>query len=74
MKRLLPAILALLVVLFTGCHNKNKYAYLEDRELPVEIEVVGVGSNNVTNTYVGEIIAKTSIPLIFPFALPYTCI
>ena len=66
MKKFLLGVVALSAVCLTSCHNKNKYAYLKDQELPVEIEVVGVGSNKVTNTYVGEIVAKTSIPLIFP--------
>ena len=66
MRKLLFGLIALCVVLSTGCKRKSKYAYLADREFPVEIEVVGIGSNKVTNTYVGEIVAKTSIPLTFP--------
>lgn len=66
MKRFLFWAIALSVILCTGCKRKSKYAYLADREFPVEIEVVGVGSNKVTNTYVGEIVAKSSVPLTFP--------
>ena len=66
MRKLLFGLIALCVVLSTGCKRKSKYAFLADREFPVEIEVVGIGSNKVTNTYVGEIVAKTSIPLTFP--------
>ena len=66
MKRFLFWAIALSVILCTGCKRKSKYAYLADREFPVQIEVVGVGSNKVTNTYVGEIVAKSSVPLSFP--------
>ena len=51
-----------------GCSRKSKYAYLTDKPLPVEIEVVGEGSQLVENTYVGEIRPKTYISLVFPIA------
>lgn len=59
---LLPACLLLL-----GCRRASKYENLRDQPLPVEIEVVGECAREVTNTYVGEITAKTDIPLAFPF-------
>ena len=53
-------------VLLAGCSRKSKYAYLTDKPLPVEIEVVGESSQIVENTYVGEIRPKTYISLVFP--------
>ena len=66
MKKLYLGILALSVLALVGCNRKSKYAYLSDAPLPVEIEVVQATSNPVTNTYVGEIVAKSDIPLVFP--------
>lgn len=55
------------VILCAGCSPKSKkYAYLTDKPLPVEIEVVGASSQIVHNTYVGEVRPKTYIPLVFP--------
>ena len=66
MKKLLLGVGALMCLAFVSCHRQGKYAYLLDRPLPVEIEVVGMSDNSVTNTYVGEIGAKVDIPLLFP--------
>ena len=65
-KNLFLLTLLLLTVSLAGCGKKSKYASLLDRPLPVEIEVVGLGSSTVTNTYVGEIVAKADLPLLFP--------
>ena len=54
------------VVLLAGCSRKSKYAYLTDKPLPVEIEVVGESNQLVMNSYLGEIRPKTDISLIFP--------
>ncbi len=59
--------------LFSAC-RKNDYSHLKDRPMPVEIEVVSEGSNSVTDTYVGEIIAKADIPLVFPLGGQLTSI
>ena len=53
-------------VLLAGCTKKSKYSYLTDKPLPVEIEVVGESSQEVENTYVGEIRPNVDIPLVFP--------
>ena len=53
-------------VLLCGCGKKSKYTQLKDKPLPVEIEVVGESSQNVLNTYVGEIRPQTDISLVFP--------
>jgi len=66
MKRLIVVVCGFAVLAFAGCNRKTKYAYLLDRPLPVEIEVVGMSDNTVTNTYVGEIVAMVDIPLVFP--------
>ena len=66
MKKLFLGFCALVFLTLVGCNRKTKYAYLLDRPLPVEIEVVGVSDNCVTNTYVGEIGAIVDVPLIFP--------
>ncbi len=66
---------AALVMLLASCHNKSKqYAYLLDRPVPAQIEVVGLNSSSVTNTYMGEINAKASIPLVFPLGGELTSI
>ena len=54
-------------VLLAGCTKKSKYSYLTDKPLPVEIEVVGESSQDVENTYVGEIHPKVDISLVFPY-------
>lgn len=66
MKKIMFGILPLCVLL-SGCHRNSKYESLRDRPLPVEIEIVGECDREVTNTYVGEITAKSDIPLVFPF-------
>ena len=66
MKKVVLGILSLVVILSTGCHNRKKYANLKDQPVPAEIEVVSEGVGSVTNVYVGEIIAKADIPLVFP--------
>lgn len=66
MKKTMMGVMALSVILLAGCRNKTKYAYLLDRPVPAEIEVVSEGEGALTNIYVGEIIAKTDIPLVFP--------
>lgn len=54
------------VLLLSGCAKKSKYAYLVDKPLPVEIEVVGERSQQVEDNYVGEIRPLTDIKLVFP--------
>ncbi len=66
MKKILWGIVPVCVLLI-GCHRTSKYENLRDQPLPVEIEIVGECARQVTNTYVGEITAKTEIPLSFPF-------
>ena len=58
--------MALSVILCVGCHKQDKYASLLDRPVPAEIEIVSSGEGVVTNVYVGEIVAKADIPLVFP--------
>lgn len=53
-------------LLLVGCGRHNPYENLRDRALPVEIEVVGESCQVVSDIYVGEIIAKSEIPLVFP--------
>ena len=65
MNRVLLAVLAVVVSL-TGCKRESKYASLRDNPVPAEIEVVSEGAGVVTNVYVGEILAKADIPLVFP--------
>jgi len=74
MKKLFLVTIALALLSLAGCGKKSKYASLLDRPLPVEIEVVGHGSSTVTNTYVGEIVAKADIPLVFPLGGQLTSI
>lgn len=64
MKKVLFILAA--AVLLAGCGKKNKYSYLTDKPLPVEIEVVGESSQVVEDTYVGEIKPKVDISLVFP--------
>ena len=59
-------LLPVLILVMTGCGKKSKYSYLTDKPLPVEIEVVGESSQDVENTYVGEIRPKVDISLVFP--------
>lgn len=65
MNKVLLAVLAVVVSL-TGCKRESKYASLRDNPVPAEIEVVSEGAGVVTNVYVGEILAKADIPLVFP--------
>lgn len=58
--------LLVIALALTGCSKKSKYSYLTDKPLPVEIEVVGARSQDVENTYVGEIRPQTNISLVFP--------
>ena len=53
------------VVLLVSC-NKKDYSHLKDKPIPVEIEVVGQNTQQVQHSYIGEIEAKSSIPLVFP--------
>jgi len=73
-RSLVVIVVTLSGLLFTSCGKKSKYADLLDRPLPVEIEVVDVSDNVVTNTYLGEIGAKTEIPLVFPLGGQLTSI
>lgn len=66
MKRILVLLLLVPVMMLMGCRKKSKYEYLRDRAFPVEIEVVGQSSHTAVGSYVGEIKAETSIPLVFP--------
>ena len=74
MNRVFLGILALGIFLLAGCNRRSKYAYLKDSPLPVEIEIVQVNSSAITNTYVGEIVAKSDIPLLFPLGGQLTSI
>ena len=73
MKKIVFGILPMCVLL-AGCHRGSQYESLRDRPLPVEIEIVGECDREVTNTYVGEITAKSDIPLVFPFGGQLTSI
>ena len=53
-------------LLLSGCKNKSQYEHLRNQPMKVEIAVVGNSSNNITHSYVGEIIAQSEIPLSFP--------
>jgi len=53
-------------LLLVGCGKKGQYDNLRDRALPVEIEVVGQEFHEVTDAYVGEILAKSEVSLVFP--------
>ncbi len=75
MKKVLLGVTTLCIFFLCSCHRGcKKYSYLLDRPLPAEIEVVGINNSNVTNTYVGEIGAKTDLPLIFPLGGQLTSI
>lgn len=64
MKRVL-FLLAACVLLLVSC-NKKDYSHLKDKPIPVKIEVVGQTTQRVQHSYIGEIEAKSSIPLVFP--------
>lgn len=66
MNRVFLAVLAVVVLTFIGCRRESKYASLRDNPVPAEVEVVTEGAGVVTNVYVGEILAKADIPLVFP--------
>lgn len=66
-KTLLLGVSALLLLTFWGCRRESKYASMRDKPVPAEIEIVSEGTGVVTNVYVGEILAKADIPLVFPF-------
>ena len=66
MKRIFLCLMALMALSYMGCHRTSKYESLRDKPVPAEIEVVSEGTGVVTNVYVGEILAKADIPLVFP--------
>lgn len=65
MKQTLFYVLLVAMFIGAGC-RKQPYSHLTDRALPVEIEVVGTSSQQVRDSYIGEIRAMAEIPLVFP--------
>lgn len=63
-----------MALVLVGCHRTSKFESLRDQPLPAEIEVVSEGTGVVTNVYVGEILAKADIPLVFPLGGQLTSI
>lgn len=53
------------IVLLAGCKSKSKYETLRDKPIKVEISVVGGTCENITQTYIGEVLAQGEIPLTF---------
>ena len=74
MKRFFPCLMVLMALVLVGCHRTSKFESLRDQPLPAEIEVVSEGTGVVTNVYVGEILAKADIPLVFPLGGQLTSI
>lgn len=74
MKRFFPCLMVLMALVLVGCHRTSKFESLRDQPLPAEIEVVSEGVGVVTNVYVGEILAKADIPLVFPLGGQLTSI
>lgn len=74
MKRFFPYLMVLMALVLVGCHRASKYESLRDKPVPAEIEVVSEGVGVVTNVYVGEILAKADIPLVFPLGGQLTSI
>lgn len=66
MKKILVFLLLLPAILLVSCRKQSKYESLRDRAFPVEIEVVSESRHTAVGSYVGEIKAETSIPLVFP--------
>lgn len=74
MKRFFPCLMVFMALVLVGCHRTSKFESLRDQPLPAEIEVVSEGTGVVTNVYVGEILAKADIPLVFPLGGQLTSI
>ena len=66
MNKVYLGLMAAVLLTTTGCHKKNRYAYLADKQLPVEVEVVGESSKLEENIHLGEIRPTVDINLVFP--------